>query len=106
MPTRPLPPVRSIHSWSLVYLKPSGYAIVSPRAGPRACAACVPRRAGLKACTTTESPALLLSLVKRHRHDARTGAPAADVDVELGVQRGVLDRQIGHADGLLHVRRL
>src|SRR5476651_375628 len=53
-----------------------------------------------------KGPGLLLSLVKRHRYDARAGAAAADVDVELGVWRGVLDRQIRHADGLLQVRRL
>src|SRR4051812_24822616 len=49
---------------------------------------------------------LLLPLVKRHRHDARAGAASADVDVELGVECGVLDWQIRHTDGALHVRRL
>src|SRR5215204_4879844 len=30
MPTLPPSPVSSIHSWSFVYLKPAGYAIVAP----------------------------------------------------------------------------
>src|SRR3954468_6097201 len=90
MPTRPRSPVRSIHSWSLVYLNPSGYAIVTPG--------------------QARGPALQSSLfgafVERHRHDPRARAAAADVDVEFRVERGVFDRQGGHADGFLHVRRL
>src|SRR5258708_7794808 len=85
MPTLPWSPVRSIHSWSLVYLKPAGYAIASP----------VTVR--LKPDTT---------FIERHRHDARAGAAAADVDVERRVERRMLDRQIRHADGLLQIRRL
>src|SRR5678815_4530 len=54
----------------------------------------------------TRPTSLLLSLVKRHRHNARASAAAANVDVELGVWCVVLDRQVGHADRFLEVRRL
>src|SRR6478672_7824492 len=87
MPTLPRSPDSSIHSWSFVYLRPAGYdAIESP--GP----------AG--------APALLLSFVERHRHDARARATAANVDVELGARSGLLHRHVGHPDRLLEIRRL
>src|SRR5262245_6565968 len=87
MPTLPLSPARSIHSWSFVYLKPAGYEAIGAPGQPR-------------------RAALLLSLVERHRHDARARALAADVDVELAAGGGVLDGQVRHADRLLQIRRL
>ena len=44
--------------------------------------------------------------VERHRDDARARAAAADVDVEFGAGRRVLDRQVRHADRFLQERRL
>src|SRR5579862_1890308 len=81
MPTLPRSPARSIHSWSLVYLKLAGYAM-----SPLSCG-CSP-------------------LVERHRDHPGARAAAADVHVELGARHGVIDGQIRHADRLLQVRRL
>src|SRR5947207_5446634 len=94
MPIVPRSPDTSIHSWSLVYLSPGGYGIV------------VPYLAGLKARPTGARPALPRALVKRQRHDARAGAPAADIDVELGFRRREVGRHVRHADRFLQIRRL
>src|SRR5215212_1199204 len=95
--------MRSIHSWSLVYLKPSGYAIVAPRRVRRTRPTSVAAERRVR-----KGPGLpiFLSLVKRHRYDARAGAATADVDIELGTWCVVFDRQVGHADRFLDVRRL
>src|SRR5476651_1712584 len=88
MPILPRSPASSIHSWSFVYLRPAGYAMVSP----------VTVR--LKPDTT------LTTFIERHRHDARAGAAAADVHVELGVERCMLGRHVRHADRFFQKRGL
>src|SRR5436309_2304427 len=87
MPIFPRSPASSIHSWSLVYLNPAGYAIGAPVAGPK-------------------GPALLLPLVERHRDDAGARLASADIDVEFGAGRRVRGWKIRHADRLLQERRL
>src|SRR6185436_19202488 len=84
MPTVPRSPSTLIHSWSLVYLSPAGYAISSP---------------GRRSSGTRP-------LVKGHRHDLRTSATAANVHVKFCPNRGVSARQVRHADRLLQIRRL
>src|SRR5215203_3498634 len=106
MPTLPPSPVSSIHSWSFVYLKPAGYAIVAPH---RARGPAPGSPEGLRYVTHLWQPrraALLRPLIERHRHDARARTTAADVDVELGAGRDVPHREVGHADGFLQMRRL
>src|SRR5262249_51565326 len=92
MPTLPWSPASSIHSWSFVYLKPAGYAIIRLTTGLRAC--------------TPSSVRSLLSFVKRQRDDARARPATANVDVEVVTDGRVLHRQVRHADRLLQERRL
>src|SRR5262249_10101280 len=96
MPTLPLSPLSSIHSWSFVYFRFAGYEAIS----------CSRRVQTAPLLPGSKGPGLLRSLIERQRHDARARAAAADVDVELGAGRRVLDRQVCHADRFLQVRRL
>src|SRR5512133_3886337 len=78
MPTRASLPETRTHSWSLVYFKSAGY-IPLP---------------------------LLGTLVERHRDHVRADTPSPDVDFELRAGRGVLRREVRHANCLLEERRL
>src|SRR5437773_4559774 len=59
----------------------------------------------LKADPYSWANGLLLALIERQRNDARTRPSSANVHIESGAWRRVLDGQIGHADRFLQVRR-
>src|SRR6185436_8893927 len=78
MPISAMSPETRIHSWSLVYFRSVGYAMLSP----------------------------CLSFVERKLNDLRLRGAAADVDVDLCAQRGERDRDVRHAHRFLEERRL
>src|SRR5688572_998957 len=80
MPTTPLLPSTRIHSCSLVYFRSAGYM-----AAPLRC---------------------LGAFVKRKIDDDGAGAPAADVNVELGAWGGHFRRDVGHPDCFFQKWRL
>src|SRR2546423_9084205 len=87
MPISPVSPAMRIHSWSLVYFRSGGYAMISPAGGP-------------------EDPPLHLPLIERQRDDGRARHAPAHVDRQLRAWRREVHWHVGHPDGLLEKRRL
>src|SRR5688500_11425264 len=86
MPISAVSPLMRIHSWSFVYLRSAGYAIVTP--GGR------------------ERPPLPFPFVERQRHYPSLARLAAHVDLDLRSGGRVFGRHVRHADRLFQVRRL